>query len=142
MVFFVGNNHCFREAFAGFDAEVVTKFSEKQMMSDSVTCGMDLSKVRGVVDNANRILEVTREFGSLDKYFWGFVNNKPITTNYKSTHKMPVKTSKSESISKDMMKRGFRSVGPTVIHSFTQAAGLTNDHLIFCQQHAKCAAMA
>ncbi|KAL9681962.1 hypothetical protein QQ045_013754 [Rhodiola kirilowii] len=132
----------FKDAFAGFYAELVANFSEKKMMSISVTCGIDLSKVRGVVDNANRVLQVTREYGSLEKYLWGFLNNKPMSTNYKTTHKIPVKTSKSESISKDMMRRGFRSVGPTVIHSFLQAAGLTNDHLISCQCHAKCAAMA
>jgi DNA-3-methyladenine glycosylase I len=73
--------------------------------------------------------------GSFDKYLWGFVNHKPLTPCYTSSRKIPVKTSKSESISKDMVRRGFRLVGPTVIHSFMQAAGLTNDHLGSCHRH-------
>lgn len=87
-------------------------------------------------------LQVRKGFGSFDKYIWGFVNHKPISNQYKFGHKIPVKTSKSESISKDMIKRGFRYVGPTVVHSFMQAAGLTNDHLITCHRHLQCTLLA
>ncbi|XP_002530111.2 uncharacterized protein LOC8268051 [Ricinus communis] len=132
----------FREAFSGFDAEIVAKFSEKKTTSISAEYGMEISQVRGVVDNSNRILQVKKEFGSFDKYLWGFVNHKPITTQYRSSNKIPVKTSKSETISKDMVKRGFRYVGPTVMHSFMQAAGLSNDHLITCSRHHQCLALA
>ncbi|CAN6553669.1 unnamed protein product [Malus baccata var. baccata] len=127
-----------REAFSGFDADVVAKFSEKKIISVCSDSGIDISLVRGAVDNAKRILEIKREVGSFDKYLWGFVNHKPISTQYKSCHKIPVKNSKSEAISKDMVRRGFRHVGPTVIHSFMQAAGLTNDHLITCPRHLHC----
>ncbi|KAJ1442448.1 Methyladenine glycosylase [Sesbania bispinosa] len=92
----------FRTAFSEFDAETVANLTDKQMMSISLEYGIDISRVRGVVDNANRILEIKKDFGSFDKYIWGFVNNKPISTQYKFGHKIPVKTSKSESISKDM----------------------------------------
>ncbi|MBA0580478.1 uncharacterized protein LOC105783042 [Gossypium raimondii] len=132
----------FRDAFSGFDAETVANFTEKQMTTISSEYGIDISRVRGVVDNSNRILEVKREFGSFDKYIWGFVNHKPMSTQYKFDHKIPVKTSKSESISKDMVRRGFRFVGPTVVYSFMQAAGLTNDHLITCHRHLPCALLA
>ncbi|KAF7121230.1 hypothetical protein RHSIM_Rhsim13G0136000 [Rhododendron simsii] len=132
----------FRVAFSGFDAETVSKFSEKKISSISADYDIDISLIRGVVDNANRILAIRKEFRSFDKYLWGFVNHKPISTQYKSCHKMPVKTSKSESISKDMVRRGFRLVGPTVIHSFMQAAGLTNDHLTTCPRHLRCLALA
>ncbi|XP_060671288.1 uncharacterized protein LOC107404723 [Ziziphus jujuba] len=132
----------FREAFSGFDAEAVGKYNEKKITSLSFDYGIELSLVRGAVDNSNRILEIKKEFGSLAKYLWGFVNHKPITTQYKSCHKIPVKTSKSETISKDMVRRGFRFVGPTVIHSFMQAAGFTNDHLITCPRHLQCIALA
>ncbi|CAA3022624.1 dual specificity kinase splA-like [Olea europaea subsp. europaea] len=131
-----------RDAFSGFDAEIVSKFSEKKINSINTDCGIDLSQVRGVVDNSNRILEIKKEFGSFEKYVWRFVNNKPIATKYKSCHKIPVKTSKSESISKDMVRRGFRLVGPTIIHSFMQAAGLSNDHLITCPRHYHCVQVA
>lgn len=132
----------FRDAFSGFDAEIVAIISEKQIMSISAEYGIDMSRVRGVVDNSNRILEIKKEFGSFDRYIWTFVNNKPISTSYKFGHKIPVKTSKSETISKDMIRRGFRFVGPTMVHSFMQAAGLTNDHLITCHRHLPCTLMA
>ncbi|XVE53407.1 hypothetical protein DITRI_Ditri03aG0000500 [Diplodiscus trichospermus] len=132
----------FRDAFLGFDEEIVANFTDKQMTTISSHYGIDISRVRGVVDNSNRILEVKAEFGSFDKYIWGFVNHKPISMQYKFGHKIPVKTSKSESISKDMVRRGFRFVGPTVVHSFMQAAGLTNDHLITCHRHLPCSFLA
>ncbi|KAE9584982.1 putative DNA-3-methyladenine glycosylase I [Lupinus albus] len=132
----------FRSAFSEFDAEIVANLTDKEMMSISSEYGIDISKVRGVVDNANKILEVKKNFGSFDKYIWGFVNHKPISTQYKFGHKIPVKTSKSESMSKDMVRRGFRFVGPTVIHSFMQASGLTNDHLITCHRHLQCTLLA
>ncbi|KAK4711577.1 hypothetical protein R3W88_006090 [Solanum pinnatisectum] len=132
----------FRDAFSGFDPEIVSKYNEKKITSTSVEYGIELSQIRGAVDNSTRILEIKKTFGSFDKYLWGFVNNKPIATQYKACNKIPVKTSKSETISKDMVKRGFRYVGPTVIHSFMQAAGLTNDHLIACPRHLQCVALA
>ncbi|GAU35448.1 hypothetical protein TSUD_364040 [Trifolium subterraneum] len=132
----------FRTAFSEFNPATLANLTDKQMMSISLEYGIDISRVRGVVDNANRILEVNKDFGSFDKYIWGFVNHKPISTQYKFGHKIPVKTSKSESISKDMIRRGFRFVGPTVVHSFMQAAGLTNDHLTTCHRHLQCTSLA
>ncbi|KAG5016536.1 hypothetical protein AAZX31_08G229200 [Glycine max] len=132
----------FRAAFSEFDVATLANLTDKQMVSISLEYGIDISRVRGVVDNANRILEINKDFGSFDKYIWGFVNHKPISTQYKFGHKIPVKTSKSESISKDMIRRGFRCVGPTVLHSFMQAAGLTNDHLITCHRHLQCTLLA
>ncbi|KHN38170.1 Putative GMP synthase [glutamine-hydrolyzing] [Glycine soja] len=132
----------FRAAFSEFDVATLANLTDKQMVSISLEYGIDISQVRGVVDNANRILEINKDFGSFDKYIWGFVNHKPISTQYKFGHKIPVKTSKSESISKDMIRRGFRCVGPTVLHSFMQAAGLTNDHLITCHRHLQCTLLA
>ncbi|KAI7728290.1 hypothetical protein M8C21_004977 [Ambrosia artemisiifolia] len=132
----------FREAFSGFDADIVSKYSEKRIASISREYGIEVSFIRGVVDNSKSIIEINKTFGSFNKYIWGFVNHKPIVSQYKSSHKMPVKTSKAEAISKDMVRRGFRQVGPTVIHSFMQAAGLTNDHLITCPRHRQCVALA
>ncbi|KAL2926754.1 putative GMP synthase [glutamine-hydrolyzing] [Bienertia sinuspersici] len=132
----------YRKAFSEFDPQVVANFTEKQMTSISTHYAFEISRVRGVVDNAKRIIEIKKEFGSFDKYIWGFVNNKPISPQYKFAYKIPVKTSKSESISKDMVRRGFRTVGPTAVHSFMEAAGLTNDHLITCYRHLECTALA
>ncbi|KAI7737841.1 hypothetical protein M8C21_020175 [Ambrosia artemisiifolia] len=139
----------FREAFSTFEAETVSEFTDLKITTISSSYGIDVGFIRGVVDNSKCILKyklrseerIKKEFGSFDKYIWEFVNHKPIVTNYRVHHKMPVKTSKSEAISKDMLRRGFRQVGPTVIHSFMQAAGLTNDHLNTCSRHTVCAAL-
>ncbi|KAL1224010.1 hypothetical protein V5N11_004544 [Cardamine amara subsp. amara] len=132
----------FREAFSGFEAGLVADFSEKKIQSIVNDYGIVLSQVLAIVDNSKQILKLKRDFGSFNKYIWGFMKHKPVTTKYTSCQKIPVKTSKSETISKDMVRRGFRFVGPTVIHSLMQAAGLTNDHLITCPRHLECTAMA
>ncbi|KAG2282936.1 hypothetical protein Bca52824_054156 [Brassica carinata] len=128
----------FREAFSGFEPELVAEFNEKKIQSIVNDYGIGLSQVLAIVDNSKQILKVKRDFGSFNKYIWGFMKHKPVTTKYTSCQKIPVKTSKSETISKDMVRRGFRFVGPTVIHSLMQAAGLTNDHLITCPRHLEC----
>eukprot|EP00252_Welwitschia_mirabilis_P017572 TRINITY_DN3891_c0_g1_i1.p1 TRINITY_DN3891_c0_g1~~TRINITY_DN3891_c0_g1_i1.p1 ORF type:complete len:232 (+),score=45.37 TRINITY_DN3891_c0_g1_i1:695-1390(+) len=129
----------FREAFAGFDPAIVATFNEKKIASINAEYGiMDIPKIRGIVENAKQILEIVKEFGSFDKYIWGFVNFAPIVNKYKYARNVPVKTSKAETISKDMVKRSFRFVGPTIMHSFMQAAGLTNDHLVDCFRHEEC----
>lgn len=127
-----------RDAFSGFDEEMVASFRERKITSISHDYDIELCQVRGAVDNANQILKIKKEFGSFSSYLWRFVNNKAMSTKYKTWQKVPVKTSKSESISKDLVKRGFRFVGPAVIHSFMQAAGLTNDHLLTCPRHLLC----
>lgn len=134
--------HVYREAFSGFNVDAVAKYTEKQMASLSADYGLDLGTVRGTVNNACRIIEVRRDLGSLDRYVWAFVNNRPLSPSYKYSRKIPAKTSKSECISKDMVRRRFRFVGPTVVHSFMQAVGLTNDHLVSCPRHRACSAAA
>ncbi|KAL7210964.1 hypothetical protein ACSBR2_013947 [Camellia fascicularis] len=124
---------------SGFDAETISKFTEKKISSISTDYGIELNPIRGVFGYANRILEIKKGFGSFDKYlWWGFVNHKPVATQHKSCHKILVKTSKSEAMSKDMVRRGFRFVNPTIIHSFMLATRLTNDHLLTCPRHLQC----
>ncbi|MFS7963940.1 putative DNA-3-methyladenine glycosylase I [Helianthus anomalus] len=83
-------------------------------------------------------MQITDEFGSFDKYIWGFINHKPIVNKFRYPRQVPIKTSKADSISKDLVKRGFRGVGPTVVYSFLQVAGLTNDHLVSCFRFNEC----
>lgn len=129
----------FRDAFAGFDPAIVAGFSEKKIASISAEHDiMDVAKIRGMVENAKQILEIVQEFGSFDKYIWSFVNYKPIVNKYRHGRNIPVKTSKAETISKDLVKRNFRFVGPTITYSFMQAAGITNDHLVNCFRHEEC----
>lgn len=88
------------------------------------------------------MVQVIDEFGSFDKYIWSFVNQKPVLSQFRNPRQVPVKTPKADVISKDLMRRGFRSVSPTVVYSFMQAAGLTNDHLISCYRFEECVALA
>lgn len=85
------------------------------------------------------MLQIADEFGSFDKYIWGFINHKPIVNKFRYPRQVPIKTSKADSISKDLVRRGFRGVGPTVVYSFLQVAGLTNDHLVSCFRFNECA---
>ncbi|KAD4180084.1 hypothetical protein E3N88_28675 [Mikania micrantha] len=82
--------------------------------------------------------QVIDEFGSFDKYIWSFVNYKPIISRFRYPRQIPVKTPKADAISKDLIRRGFRCVGPTVIYSFMQVAGITNDHLCTCFRFQEC----
>jgi DNA-3-methyladenine glycosylase I len=89
-------------------------------------------KVYATVNNAKRFLEVQKEFGTFDKYIWQFVNDKPIVNKWKSMKQVPATTKESDALSKDLIKRGFKFVGSTVIYAHMQACGLVNDHLIDC----------
>lgn len=82
--------------------------------------------------------QIAQEFGSFNKYLWMFVGFKPIVNLPRLFTQVPVKSSKSEALSRDLMRRGFRYVGPTTIYSFMQAAGMVNDHLTGCYRHSQC----
>ncbi|KAI4377283.1 hypothetical protein MLD38_014941 [Melastoma candidum] len=130
----------FREVFADFDPLAVSKLSEKKMALQGSPASALLSepKLRAIIENARQITKVVEEFGSFDKYIWSFVNNKPIISRFRYPRQVPVKSPKADVISKDLVRRGFRSVGPSVIYSFMQAAGLTNDHLTSCFRFQEC----
>ncbi|HZI25079.1 MAG TPA: DNA-3-methyladenine glycosylase I, partial [Chryseolinea sp.] len=94
-------------------------------------------KVNSAVNNAKRFLEVQKEFKSFDAYIWSFVNNKPIINKWRSISEIPPTTKESDALSKDLIKRGFKFVGSTVIYAHMQACGLVNDHLIDCLKYKK-----
>lgn len=130
----------FREVFMDFDPAAVSKINEKKFLAPGSIANSLLSeqKLRAVLENARRIVKVTDEFGSFDQYCWGFLNHKPLLSKFRYPRQVPVKSPKADTISKDMVRRGFRGVGPTVIYSFMQAAGLTNDHLVSCFRFEEC----
>ncbi|KAL8215816.1 hypothetical protein R6Q57_022653 [Mikania cordata] len=132
--------HLFREVFHGFDPITVSRLNDKKISAPGSLATSLLSevKLRGIIENARQFCKTTSEFGSFDKYIWGFINHKPIVNKFRYPRQVPIKTSKAESISKDLVKRGFRGVGPTVVYSFLQVAGLTNDHLISCFRFNEC----
>ncbi|XP_042439370.1 probable GMP synthase [glutamine-hydrolyzing] [Zingiber officinale] len=134
----------FREVFLNFDPAAVAKLNEKKFIVPGNIASSLLSepKLRATIENARQILKIINEFGSFDRYCWSFVNHKPIVNKFRYQRHVPVKTSKADVISKDLVRRGLRSVSPTVIYSFMQAAGLTNDHVVSCFRFEECIAAA
>jgi DNA-3-methyladenine glycosylase I len=92
-------------------------------------------KIEASINNAKRFLEVQKEFGNFDKYIWGFTDFKPIVNKWKNISQIPATTMLSEEISRDLKKRGFKFVGPTIIYAHIQAIGLVNDHITSCYRY-------
>ncbi|GER39310.1 DNA glycosylase superfamily protein [Striga asiatica] len=130
----------FRDVFLDFDPLALSNFNDKKLTASGSPASSLLSelKLRSIVENARQVCKIIDEHGSFDKYIWGFVNYKPIVSNFRYARQVPIKTSKADTISKDLIRRGFRGVGPTVVYSFMQAVGLTNDHLVNCFRHREC----
>ncbi|KAF5188462.1 Methyladenine glycosylase [Thalictrum thalictroides] len=130
----------FRKLFDNFDPISVAKFTEKKILALKASSKSVLSepKLRAVVENAKQMLKVQQEFGSFNNYCWSFVNHKTIKNGHRYARQVPVKTPKAEVMSKDLMRRGFRCVGPTVVYSFMQVAGIVNDHLVTCFRYQEC----
>jgi DNA-3-methyladenine glycosylase I len=124
----------YRKAFAGFDAKKVARFTEKKIekliLDPSIV--RNRLKINAAVNNAKRFLEVQKEFGSFDAYIWSFVGGTPIKNKRKTMSEVPATTKESDALSKDLIKRGFKFVGSTVIYAHMQACGLVNDHLTSC----------
>ncbi|KDP38470.1 hypothetical protein JCGZ_04395 [Jatropha curcas] len=130
----------FRKLFDNFDPSSVAQFTEKKLLSLKVNNNLLLSepKLRAIVENAKLLIKVQHEFGSFNNYCWRFVNHTPLRNGFRYARQVPVKTPKAELISKDLMQRGFRCVGPTVVYSFMQVAGIVNDHLVTCFRYQEC----
>jgi DNA-3-methyladenine glycosylase I len=131
----------YRRAFAGFEPEVVARFTPddvERLLGDSGIVRNRL-KVDSTVANAGRVLEVQEELGSFDAYLWSFVDGTPILGRWRSLAELPAETELSRSLSKDLKRRGFRFVGPTVCYAFMQAVGLVNDHTVGCFRYRETA---
>lgn len=129
----------YRKAFADFDPVKVAKFTPARIEKILKDPGIirNRLKVNAAVNNAKRFLEVQKEFGSFDKYIWSFVGGKPIVNKRKTLKQVPPTTKESDALSKDLIKRGFKFVGSTVIYAHMQACGLVNDHLVNCWRYEK-----
>jgi DNA-3-methyladenine glycosylase I len=127
----------YRQAFSDFDPKKVSRLTEAKIEKILLNPGIvrNRLKVYSAVNNAKRFLEVQREFGSFDNYIWQFVGGKPIVNKWKTVSEVPATTKESDALSKDLIKRGFKFVGSTVIYAHMQACGLVNDHLIDCWRH-------
>jgi DNA-3-methyladenine glycosylase I len=129
----------FRKAFDNFDYQKIARYGDSkfdELINDAGIIRNKL-KIKATISNALSFIEIQREFGSFSKYIWGFVDHKPINNKWKSLNEIPATTELSDKLSKDLKKRGFKFVGPTVIYAHMQATGMVNDHVIDCFRYNK-----
>jgi DNA-3-methyladenine glycosylase I len=134
----------YRRAFGGFDIATVAGYGpddEARLLADTGII-RNRAKVVSTIGNARAALEVIGEIGSLDAHLWSFVDGWPVQNRWKGLEEIPAETDASRAMSKDLKRRGFRFVGPTILYAFMQSAGLVNDHQVQCFRHAKMAGLA
>jgi DNA-3-methyladenine glycosylase I len=133
----------YRRAFAGFDPVEIASWSDEavaRLMADPGIVRNRL-KIEAAIGNARAFLDVQRAFGSFADYIWGFVDGRPIQGSWRSIADLPPPTPLAETISRDLKRRGFRFVGPTIVYAHMQATGMVNDHLVGCFRHRQVAAL-
>jgi DNA-3-methyladenine glycosylase I len=130
----------YRKAFNGFDVHKVARYSDKKVAALLQDEGIvrNRLKVNGAVRNARAYLEVQKEFGTFDEYIWQFVGGAPKINRYRRLGDIPVDTTESIAMSKDLKKRDFTFVGPTICYALMQATGMVNDHETSCFRHKQC----
>ncbi|HEV2320340.1 MAG TPA: DNA-3-methyladenine glycosylase I [Verrucomicrobiae bacterium] len=127
----------YRKAFDHFDAEKIARYGQgriKKLMNNEGII-RNRMKIESAIQNARAFLEVREEFGSFDAYQWRFVEGRPVINHYKTMRDVPARTKLSDSMSKDLITRGFKFVGSTICYAHMQAVGMVNDHLITCFRH-------
>jgi DNA-3-methyladenine glycosylase I len=124
----------YRAAFHEFEPARVARYDDEDLarLLGNVGIVRNRRKIAATIENARAFLQVQAEFGSFDSYLWAFVGGTPLRHEFASLADLPAKTPESEAMSKDLIKRGFHFVGPTICYAFMQSAGLVNDHLVTC----------
>ena len=127
----------FIKAFDSFDIYKIASYDikkEKELIANTSIIRNNL-KIKATINNAKAIIKIQEEHNSFSKYIWNYVNNDPIINKFKSLNEVPNNTPLAKKICVDLKKKGFKFIGPTIIYSFMQAIGMTNDHLIYCFCH-------
>jgi DNA-3-methyladenine glycosylase I len=132
----------YRKAFSGFDPALVARFTparvERLLQNQGIV--RNRLKVVSTVQNAKAFLVIQREFGSFDSYIWAFVGGEPRVNRRSALNAVPPRTSESDAMSRDLLRRGFKFVGSTICYAFMQAVGLVNDHTVDCFRYSSLAA--
>lgn len=130
----------YRVLYAGFDPQQVARFDARRRARLLADPGIirNRAKIEASIDNARHFLELQDAFGSFDAYLWTFVDGRPRQNSWQRPEQVPASTPESEALSKDLRRRGFRFVGPTICYAYMQAVGMVNDHLTSCFRHAEC----
>jgi DNA-3-methyladenine glycosylase I len=129
----------YRRAFEGFNIERIATYDAddvERLMQDAGII-RNRAKITATMGNARAVAAVREEFGSLDAYLWGFVDGAPRVNRFDSLSELPAQSAESQAMSKDLQRRGFRFVGPTICYAFMQAAGLVNDHIVGCFRYVE-----
>jgi DNA-3-methyladenine glycosylase I len=129
----------YRKAFDFFDPQKVARYDEKKVAELLQNKGIirNRLKINAAVTNARAFLDVRQEFGSFNSYIWNFMDGKPLVNRWKSLKEIPASTPLSDTISKDLKKRGFKFVGSTIIYAHMQATGMVNDHTVDCFRYTE-----
>jgi len=134
----------YRRAFDQFDAAKVARYDVKNVAALLADPGIvrNRLKIAATIGNAKAFLAVQKESGSFDRYLWAFVPaRRPVVNRRRTMKDVPTRTAESDALSKDLLARGFKFVGTTIIYAFMQATGMVNDHLVTCPRHALCSAL-
>ena len=133
----------YREAFDGFDPVRVAAMGDRAVARLMANAGIvrNRLKIEAAIGNARAFLAVQDACGSFAAYIWGFIDNRPIQNSWTSLTELPASTPLAEAVSRDLKKRGFRFVGPTIVYAHMQATGMVNDHLVSCFRHRQIAAL-
>jgi DNA-3-methyladenine glycosylase I len=131
----------YRQAFDNFEAAKIAAYDERKIETLLANPGIvrNRRKVEATILNARAFLAVQQEFGTFDAYIWQFVGGRPRQNTWRTLAEIPAQTPESEAMSKDLLKRGFKFVGPTICYAFMQATGLVNDHIVDCFRYKEIA---
>ncbi len=134
----------YRQAFDNFEPGKVANYEAGKVADLLNDAGIvrNRLKIEAAIQNARALLTVQREYGSFDRYIWQFVSGSPIVNHWKELREIPAQTLESQAMSKDLKKRGFRFVGPTICYAFMQAVGMVNDHVVGCFRHGELQALS
>ena len=129
----------YRRAFDGFDPARMAKYREAKVAKLLADEGIvrNRLKIAAAVQNAKSFLAVQKEYGSFDRYIWQFVDGHPLQNAWRSSAQVPARTPQAERMSNDLLRRGFKFVGPTICYAYMQAVGMVNDHLVSCYRYQK-----
>ena len=130
----------YRRAFDEFEVKKIARYDAAKVAALLADAGIvrNRLKIAATIRNAQAFLQIQKEFGSFDRYVWPFVDGQPRVNRRRSSFDVPARTKESDALSRDLLKRGFKFVGTTIIYAFMQAGGLVNDHLVTCPRHAAC----
>jgi DNA-3-methyladenine glycosylase I len=134
----------YRQRFDEFDIKQVARYDERKIEQLLSEAGIvrNRRKIEAAIQNARAVMEVQQEFGSFDAYVWQFVGGRAQQNAWRVMAELPAQSAVSLAMSKDLVRRGFRFVGPTICYAYMQSVGLVNDHLLDCYRHREIAQMA